>query len=399
MNKPVVSPNSNDLIYLDFAASTPLDPRVWEAMEPWCFQNFGNPANRLHLAGERAEAALGESRSLLAELLNVAFEEIIFTSSATESNNLILRGLCDHPKRKRHKILYGATEHSSIASTCIALEETHGITTLPLPVDEHGHILFEEAQKLVDNDTLCVCVMDVNNETGIAQPRLAELAQLAHAHGALLHIDTVQGFVRGPRTFCNGVDFDTATLSSGKAYGPKGVAALVIKNRFPKILLLPQHTGGGQEFGIRSGTVNIPGVVGFVRACQLEHQEHSQRRQHYANLERGFLDELERASVLPYKIFQTPSKVPGILTMNFSGVNAMKLIEESRIVCVSVGSACKTLQATASHVLLAMGIELDEALASFRISFGLPNTEDEVKRAARLLAVTAEAVKKFSASF
>ena len=170
------NPLSN-LIYLDFAASTPLDPRVWETMSPWCFQDFGNPANRLHPVGERAEHALGQTRSLLAKLLNVEFEEIIFTSGATESNNLVLRGLCEHPKRKRHKILYGATEHSSIVTTCLALEETHGISAVPLPVDEQGHILFEKAQQLIDKDTLCVCVMDVNNETGIAQPRLAELAQ------------------------------------------------------------------------------------------------------------------------------------------------------------------------------------------------------------------------------
>ena len=162
---------------------------------------------------------------------------------------------------------------------------------------------------------------------------------------------------------------------------------------------MSQNTGGGQEFGFRSGTVNIPGVVGFVHACQLEHQAHDHRRQHYAHLEKIFLDELSKTSTLPYKVFQSSTKVPGILTMNFPSVNAMKLIEEAKILCLSVGSACKTLQATASHVLLAMGVELDEALASFRISFGLPNTESEVKKAAHLLGTTAEVVKKFSASF
>ncbi len=383
-------------IYLDYAASTPLDIRVFEKMSPWLFEYFGNSANTIHPMGTITKHALEYSRNTIAEILNVEAEEIIFTSCATESNNLLLRGLLEHPLQKRKKIITCVTEHSSIASTAKMLSENLGSRLgyefCELSVDENGQINLEEAKKIIDDKTLCVCVMDVNNETGIVQKTLPQIEQITHAAGALLHIDGVQGFARND-LFALGVNFDSAVISSSKIYGPKGASALIIKKRRPRIQLEPQLEGGGHEFGLRAGTPNIAAIVGFSEACILQKKECAQRLKYYSKLEDAFMDEIKKNIDACFYAESSP-KIKGIISLSIANVNAMKLLENTPTVCASVGSACKTLQATASHVLLAMGIELEQALASFRISFGLCNSEEDVRTAARLLAKNALELRK-----
>ncbi len=387
-------------IYIDFASSTPLDIRVFQEMTPWMLGYFANAANRSHPMGELTEYAIGLARTNIAAIFDVSFDEVIFTSSATESNNLLIRGLVENPLRKRKKIVYCATEHSSIAATAMTLfdhySKTLGIEIKELPVDSNGQIILKEAEKIIDKNTLCVCVMDVNNETGIIQTHFQKIKELCKKAETILHVDAAQGFARSIQIAC-GVDYDTATISSSKIYGPKGVAALIIKKRRPRTRIEAQLSGGGHEFNMRSSTPNTAAIVGFAAACLLQKKEGQLRIKHYKKMEQAFCDEIQK-HIETHFYGQNTEKVPGILTLYFSGVNAMKLLEESKTVCASVGSACKTLQATASHVLVAMGVDLEHTLSSFRVSFGLTNSEEEVREAARRLAKIAKILKENSAT-
>lgn len=385
----------NDLIYLDHAAATPIDDRVLGKMLPWMTQIFGNPANRLHPMGEFAEHGLSWARQTLSEVIGVGFEEITFCASATEANNLLLRGLVDNPLRKRNKIVVSATEHSSILSTAQELSE-HGVQLELLDVDQAGQINLETAAKIIDEQTLCVCVMDVNNETGVIQKNLQALASIAHQKGALVHVDAVQGFARSNfhSSSCN---FDTATLSGAKIYAGRGAAALVIRKRTPRIRVVPQLTGGGHESGMRSGTPNLAAIVGFAEAARLQLEERHERLHYLKHLESIFLTHL--TGLIDVQIAGAErERVPGILMLSIPGVNAMKLIENMQRICVSSGSACRTLQATTSHVLRAMGFEEDVALSSFRISIGLTNSEAEMTTAAQMIAKTAKELRASSAN-
>ncbi|WP_161597608.1 cysteine desulfurase family protein [Fluviispira multicolorata] len=390
----------HDTIYLDFAASTPLDKRIFEKMTPWMLGYFANAANRTHPMGELTEHALAWARTSIAKVFSVSFEEVIFTASATESNNLLIRGLVEDPHRKRNKIVFCATEHSSIITTIHTLVENFdkklGIEFAELTVNKDGQINIDEAQKIIDNNTLCVCVMDVNNETGIKQIQLEKIRQLTLKFATILHVDSSQGFARS-ELIAQGVDYDTMTISSSKIYGPKGAAALIIKKRKPRIKLQAQLTGGGNEFNLRSSTPNIAAILGFAHACIFQKQEAKERIQYYKKLENIFCEELSKYINVKYYASEN-YKVPGVLTLSFKNVNAMKLLEETKTVCASVGSACKTLQATASHVLVAMGIDLENTLSSFRVSFGLTNSENEVREAAQRLAHSALNLRKKSAT-
>jgi cysteine desulfurase len=365
-------------------------------MLPWMTQVYGNPANRLHPMGEWAEHGLAHARQTVAEAVGVDFDEVVFCASATEANNLILRGLTQHPLNKRKKIVVAATEHSSVLTTAQQLVGS-SIDVQILPVDQAGQIDLNVAEALIDASTLCTCVMDVNNETGIVQTHLSELISLAHRHGSLVHVDAVQGFARG-HFHGNHLDFDSATISGAKIYAGRGAAALLLKKRTPRVRMSPQITGGGHENGLRSGTPHVSAIAGFAEATRLQVIERRERLHYLAHLESIFLSNLK--GLTEFKCVGSHSqKTPGIVMLHIPDVNAMKLIENTKRLCVSTGSACRTLQATASHVLKAMGFEEDVALSSFRVSIGLTNTESEMHEAAQLIAKTAESLKSSSAYF
>jgi cysteine desulfurase len=388
-----------DQIYLDYAAATPVEASVLLETLAWQTNAFANPANRLHRMGEYAEHALMEARIRLGKCLGATPDtQIIFTSSATEANNLALRGLALHPKRKRNRFVYSPTEHSSVIETILALQKmplSVPIEAIALRVDENGQIDLDHAISIINEDTICVSVMDLNNETGVIQERLSEIIEWSHRHGVLVHCDAVQGFGRA------GFRIDTslanlAVVSSGKIYGPRGAAALCLTPHFNSkdinsetklpIRLSPQLTGGGQESGWRSSTPNLAAIRGFARAAELLVSNRQGQRDYFEALETVFVTSLKSQIHRNVRVYGTGHKIPGLLMFSIEGVNSMKLIEECQNICVSTGSACRTLQATASHVLLAMGIPLEEALGSMRISMGLPTTRQEVEAAAATIA-------------
>jgi cysteine desulfurase len=383
-------------MFFDYAASTPLHRQVFSAMEPWLFAYFGNPAARLHSMGALADAALNQSRASVADVLGVDFEELIFTSSATESNNLFLRGLVENPRRKRSKIAFVATEHSSVIATAQALAANFGaslgICCEELPVDINGLVDVERAKTIVDDSTLAVCIMDVNNETGVVQTHLPEIVQLAHDRGAVVHVDAVQGFARG-NFFARNLDWDSLVISSAKIYGPRGAAVLAVRRRSPRIRLEAQLTGGGHEFGLRSSTPNVAAVVGFAQAVLLQHAEREERNRHYEMLSKEFCRKIR--SMINITIHGEYSmRAPSVLMMSIPDVNSVKLVENIGNIAISVGSACRSLHASASHVLLAMGVNADEAHAAFRVSFGVPNTLQEVVAGAEIIAEHALEMQK-----
>ncbi len=382
-------------VHLDYAASTPLHVAVFEAMEPWLFSYFGNPAAGFHAMGKLAMHALAQARETAAEALCAPFEQVYFTGSATESNNLLLRGLVESRFRSRTDIVYAATEHASVATTAQALERnfgsTHGIRAIVLPVDGCGQVCLDEARRLISEKTLCVCVMDVNNETGIVQGNLERVIEMAHKVGAPVHVDSVQGFARGPFATRN-LNWDSITLSSGKIYGPRGAALLATRNSWTDLMLEPQLTGGGHEFGMRSSTVNVAAVVGFVKALKMQIEDREERNNHLLKMERLFLETL-REKVDAVEVHCGAERVPGIVSLVVDRVNPLKLVEKVPRVAVGAGSACRALHANASHVLLAMGLPLEEAMNSFRVSLGLPTTESEAREGALLIAAAARALQ------
>ncbi len=344
--------------------------------------------------GEYTEHALMEARQRVARCIGGRGEDLIFTASATEANNLALRGLVLHPKRRRSKILYTPTAHSSVLATLEALSNAPlaaPINAEPLCVDGSGQIDLDDARTKIDGNTLCVSLIDVNNETGVIDPGVAELTAYAHKQGALVHIDAVQGFARQGFSLA-ALPADLVVVSSGKIYGPKGAACLHIKGFDQGLIrMAPQLTGGGQEWGMRSSTPNLAAIRGFARATELACFDRRAYTAHMKELEETFLGELRKQCALEVIVHGGSSRVPGLMMIAVAGINAMKLLEDAQPLCLSAGSACRTLQATASQVLLSMGIPLDTALASFRISFGVPTTVVEVKSAAAILA---QAVKK-----
>jgi cysteine desulfurase len=397
------------LIYLDNAAATPVCLPAFEAMTPWLVGVCGNPSNRLHPMGELSEHALAEARATLARACAATPEEIVFVASATEANNLVLRGLACASGRKRHRIVVGATEHSSVLATALRLAELDTtLEVITLPVDSQGQVNINTARALLDTNTLCLSLMDVNNETGIVQEALPAVATLARSLGVHVHVDAVQGFARGAfgkRNDAGGQDafpYDTAVVSGAKMNGPKGAAALVLRKKRPRIRLESQLTGGGQEGHLRSGTPNVPAIVGFAHAVEWYQARRGPELERLARLEALFLSTLRKKLLGSVNVSvhgEGATRVPGIASIHLEGVNAMKLIEEAKLVAVSVGSACRTLQATASHVLLAMGASDEVALASFRVSFGLCNEDADALMAASLLAEAALKVRSYSAVF
>ena len=388
-----LSRSAQETIYLDYAAATPVLPEAEALASAFGQKFFGNPASQLHPMGVFANYALEQSRVSLAHTLAITPEEIIFTSSATEANNLILRGMWNFAKRKRNKILVCATEHSAVAQTARELsQQTYTPCKLQvIPVDKNGVVDLAAFGEMADNDTLIACVMDVNNETGVVQSALPEIYKICQKLGIHLHVDAVQGFARG--VFPNSeVQYHSATVSSAKIYGPKGAAALVLRRKGNNSRLAPQLTGGGHEQGLRAGTPNLPAIVGFAAAAAVVHSNLQSIDKHCRHLEDVFMSTLLKS--LEGKIElnlhgKGAKRASGLLSFSFANTNAMRVVELAEGVSVSVGSACKTLQATASSVLMAMGVPLEEALSSIRVSFGIPTTVEQATRAAEILAQAA----------
>lgn len=369
-------------IYLDYQATTPLDPRVLEIMLPYFTERFGNPHSVDHVYGHEAEDAVEKARGEVAEAIGADSREVIFTSGATESNNLAIKGAARFRRNERDHVVTVATEHKCVLESCHRLER-EGFRVTFLPVEPSGLIDLERLAEAVTERTGVVSVMAANNEIGVLQP-LAEIAEIARAQGAWLHSDAAQAVGKVPLDVAV-LGLDLLSISGHKLYGPKGIGALYIRRR-PRVRLEPLIDGGGQERGHRSGTLPAPLCVGLGAACALAVSELESESARLARLRDRLLAALERRTEAVLLNGDRKHRLPGNLNLAFEGTEAEALIRALPELAVSTGSACTSAEVEPSYVLRALGLSDARAHASLRIAIGRMTTEAEIDTAAELLA-------------
>ena len=362
-------------IYLDYNATTPVDKRVLEKMLPYFSQNFGNASSRSHLYGWTAQDAVQKAREQVAELLNCQAKEIVFTSGATESNNLVIKGLFEifYPDKKH--IITAQTEHKAILDVCKYLEKK-GCEVTYLKPDSLGLITVEQIKNAIRVDTFLISVMFANNEIGTIQPMQA-IGELAHQHDILLHTDATQAVGKIEVDVVKD-NIDLLSLSGHKLYAPKGIGALYIHKNSKASQMIAQMDGGKHERGYRSGTLNVTGIVGLGEACELAKESLNTDYQLVKylrdGLEKGILECIEGAKVNGF----TENRLPNLTNISFGEVDGEKLLDSLRDIAVSSGSACTSASVEPSHVLKAIGVEDSLAYSSIRFSLGKYTTEAEI---------------------
>jgi cysteine desulfurase len=372
-------------IYLDYHATTPVDPRVLEAMLPYFGVKFGNAASRAHSFGWEAEKAVELARRRVAELAGCAAREIVFTSGATESDNLALKGAM--ATRPGGHVITMATEHKAVLDTARALERS-GCAVTVLPPEPDGLLDLNRLRDAFRPETALVSVMFANNEIGVVQP-VREIGALCRERGVWFHCDAAQGFGKLP-VHVDADHIDLMSLSAHKMYGPKGVGALYVRRRNPRVTLAAQMDGGGHEFGMRSGTLNVPGIVGFGEACALCAAGMGEEAARVGALRDRLKAALESAIPGAAVNGSMERRLPGNLNLRFPGVNAEALLMAVPEIALSTGSACSSATAEPSHVLRALGIG-EAAHSSVRFGLGRFTTVEEVDAAASRIA---EAVRR-----
>ncbi len=362
-------------IYLDHNATTPVDPSVVEAMLPFFTEEFGNPASGSHRFGWKAEQACQQAREQVAALIGASRREIVFTSGATESNNLALKGVAEMYAGQGRHIITCRSEHSAVLDPCEHLE-SGGCRVTSLKPDADGLVSVEQVADAIEDDTILVSLMMANNETGTLQP-IAEIGEIAKSRGVLLHTDAVQAVGRVPIDV-DALNVDLLSLSGHKLYGPKGIGALYVRRREPRVRLTPQMHGGGQEGGLRSGTLNVPGIVGLGRACVLAAAAMPEEAQRQATL-RDRLEHRLAERIACIKRNGHPTKrLCNTSNLSFAYVEGEALMMKLKNIAVATGSACTSGSGKASHVLQAMGVPVSLAHASLRFSLGRQTTEAEI---------------------
>ncbi|WP_028665179.1 cysteine desulfurase family protein [Runella zeae] len=359
-------------VYLDYNATTPVDSRVLETMLPWFSEHFGNAASRTHLYGWTAEEAVTNARKQVAKLLNVNPKEVVFTSGATEANNLAIKGLFEKKSVQGKHIITVATEHKAILDTCHHLEEWGAEVTYLVPSSD-GLVSLQQLANALRKDTILVSVMYANNEIGVIQP-ICEMAALAHSVGAVFHSDATQA-VGKVAIDMHSDGIDLLSLSAHKLYGPKGVGALIVKQG---IELSQQLDGGGHERGRRSGTLNVPGIVGLGKACEIAQKEMKSESERLKllrdRLEQGVLTQVPHTFVNG----NTAARLPHLTNICFEHIDGENLLLSLKDVAVSTGSACTSASVLPSYVLKVLGLTDDQAYASLRLSLGRFTTDEEI---------------------
>jgi len=362
-------------VYLDNNATTPVDPRVLETMLPFFTNYFGNAASHSHTFGWEAEAAVKYARELVAQLINAEPNEIIFTSGATESDNLALKGIFEMYASKGNHLITVTTEHKAVLDSCAHLEKL-GAEITYLNVKKDGVIDLKELESAIKPETILIAIMYANNETGVIQP-VKEIGAIAEKHGVLYFSDATQAVGKIAVDVIQD-NIDLMSFSAHKIYGPKGVGALYIRRKNPRVRLTAQIDGGGHERGFRSGTLNVPGIVGFGKACELCKIEMKKEGDNLKILR----DKLESALVNTQKVQingSTNYRLPNVSNMSFSNRNSAELMAKlSKNIALSSGSACTSATLSPSFVLKAMGLNDEEALSSLRFGLGRFNTEEEI---------------------
>ncbi len=362
-------------IYMDYHATTPMDPRVFEAMKPYFLQTFGNAASRNHSFGWEAEEAVEKSRKQIASLIGATAKEIVFTSGATESNNLALKGVAEMYAEKGNHIITAATEHKAILDTCKRLEK-HGVRVTYLPVQTNGLVDLEQLQAAITDKTILISLMYANNEIGVIQP-IAEMGKIAKSKGVLLHTDATQAVGKVPVNVIKD-NVDLMSLSGHKMYGPKGVGALYVRRKSPRVQITAQMDGGGHERGMRSGTLNVPGIVGLGEACAMCQAEMAEESKRMAFLRDKLRDKLQSELDETYINGTMEHRLPNNLNISFAYVEGESLLMGINDIAVSSGSACTSATLEPSYVLKALGAGDDLAHSSIRFGLGRFNTEEEV---------------------
>jgi cysteine desulfurase len=376
INSGVVLP-----IYLDCQSTTPIDPRVLEAMIPYFTTKFGNPHSRSHSFGWEAEEGVEHARSQVAKLINAENREIIFTSGATESNNLAIKGIARFYGAKKKHIITVATEHKCVLDTCKHLEQ-EGFVVTYLPVKSNGLIDIETLKNTITDQTLLVSVMFVNNEIGVMQP-IAEIGEICRKYGAFFHSDVAQAYGKIPINV-NECNIDLASISAHKIYGPKGIGALYVRKR-PRVRLSPIINGGGQERNMRSGTLPTPLIVGFGKAAELAQNEMDQDYKHVKMLADRFITQITKEIPEVYLNGDIKHRYPGNINLSFAYVEGESMILAIKDLAVSSGSACTSSSLEPSYVLRAMGVSEDMAHTSIRFGIGRFTTQEEIDYAIKLI--------------
>ena len=380
-------------IYMDNHATTPMDSRVLEEMLPYFMEKFGNAASRNHSFGWAAEEGVETARERIAKLLGATTKEIIFTSGATESDNLAIKGVAEMYREKGNHIITAVTEHKAVLDTCKRLEK-YGYRVTYLPVQKDGLVDLDDLKRAMDDKTILVTIMYANNEIGVLQP-VTEIGKLCHERGVIFHTDATQAIGKVPVDVVK-QNIDLASISGHKMYGPKGVGALYVRRKNPRVQLSAIIDGGGHERGMRSGTLNVPGIVGLGKACAIALEEMPKESCKLAGLRNRLRDRIMTRLDEVYINGSMDSRLPGNLNISFAYVEGESLLMGINDIAVSSGSACTSATLEPSYVLKALGTGDDLAHSSIRFGIGRFNTEAEVDYVADRVIETVERLRELS---
>ena len=363
-------------IYLDNHATTPVDPRVLEAMLPYFTERFGNAASKSHAFGWEADAAVDIAREQVAKLIGAASpREIVFTSGATESDNLAIKGVAEAYRDKGNHIITCVTEHKAVLDSCKVLAK-HGFDVTYLPVGGNGLIDMQRLRDAIADKTILISIMAANNEIGTIQP-IKEIGRLAKEKNILFHSDATQGVGKFPINV-DDIGIDLLSLTAHKMYGPKGIGALYVRSTRPRVKLVSLIDGGGHERGMRSGTLNVPGIVGLGKACELSQKEMSAEAERLValreRLKDGILEQLDEVQINGHAV----QRLPGNLNLSFAYIEGESLLMGLKDIAVSTGSACTSASLEPSYVLKAIGLADELAYSAIRFGLGRFTSQEEI---------------------
>jgi len=378
---------------MDNHATTPVDPRVVDEMLPYFTQKFGNAASHNHSFGWAAEEAVQAARERIAKLIGATAKEIVFTSGATESDNLAIKGVAEAYRERGNHIITAVTEHKAVLDSCKRLEaEGYRVTCLPVTTD--GLIDLDDLKRALNDKTILVTIMAANNEIGVLQP-IDEIGNLCRERGVLFHTDATQAVGRIP-VDVEEQNVDLMSISAHKMYGPKGIGALYVRARNPKVQITAMIDGGGHERGMRSGTLNVPGIVGLGKACAIASHELAEESAHLLNLRERLRERITSRLDGVAINGSMEHRLPGNLNMSFSSIDGEALLLGISDIAVSSGSACRSAAIEPSHVLKALGISDELAHSSIRFGIGRFNSEAEIDYVADRVVDTVQQLRELS---
>lgn len=380
-------------IYMDNHATTPVDPRVLDAMLPYFTTNFGNAASRNHSFGWQAEEGVENAREQVARIIGAKSKEIVFTSGATESNNLAIKGVAHMYREKGDHIITCATEHKAVLDTCKHLE-TEGFRVTYLPVGSDGLVSADDVRRALTDKTILITLMAANNEIGVLHP-IAEIGKVAKEKGIFFHTDATQAVGKIPFNV-EAMGVDLASISAHKMYGPKGAGALYVRKKGPRVQLAPLIDGGGHERGMRSGTLNVPGIVGLGAACEVAERELPEENKRMRSLREKLYKDLSSRIDEIYVNGSLEHRLPNNLNISFAYVEGESMLMSINDIAVSSGSACTSASLEPSYVLKALGVGEDLAHTSIRFGLGRFNTEEEIDYTVARVAESVHRLREMS---